>query len=690
MYRLGVDIGGTFTDLVLFDPRTGELIREKLLTPDTDLSEAVLEGVRSLLEKSGVSTDRILNAIHGTTLVANTIIERNGALTGLITTRGFRDALEIGREGRYDIYDLFLELPKPLVPRHLRVEVTERLDPNGVVLVPLEEEDLRGALDRLIQEGVKAVAVSLIHAFRNPEHERRIKARLERIQPDLSVSISSEVVPEIREYERTSTTTANAYVQPVVSRYLNGLEDRLTELGIKGRLYVLLSDAGLATCETASAFPVRLVESGPAGGVLAGLHYGQQSGGDHIFTFDMGGTTAKTALIDRGEPLLVNQTEVARIYRFKKGSGLPLKVPVVEMIEIGAGGGSIARVDGMGLLKVGPNSAGAHPGPACYDFGGRDPTVTDADLALGYLNPDFFLGGRMGLRLDLAVDAIKRIVAGPLNLTPKRAAWGIHQIVNEGMANAARIHAVERGRDVHTYTLVATGGAGPVHACGVAERLRMKTIVFPVGAGVASSFGFLLAPVAFDFVKTFLGRLHDLDVGVISGLYREMEETGRDTLIQAGVKPGEIRFLRTADLRYVGQGSEVRCPIPTGEVPLDFQKVYQAAFEDEYRRLYGRICHDVDVEAVNWRLRAIGPKPDVHSPPVRVSGTGEAIKGYREVCFREEEGFISCPVYDRYEIPQGSELPGPAVVEERESTVLLLPDWNARMNEYGSLVAQKG
>ncbi len=690
MYRLGVDIGGTFTDLVLFDQRTGELIREKLLTPDTDLSEAVLEGVRSLLKKSGVSTDQILNAIHGTTLVANTIIERNGALTGLITTKGFRDALEIGREGRYDIYDLFLELPKPLVPRHLRVEVTERLDPNGVVLIPLEEEDLRGAVDRLIQEGVKAVAVSLIHAFRNPEHEKRIKARLERIQPDLSVSISSEVVPEIREYERTSTTTANAYVQPVVSRYLNGLEDRLSELGLKGRLYVLLSDAGLATCETASAFPVRLVESGPAGGVLAGLHYGQQCGGDHIFTFDMGGTTAKTALIDRGEPFLVNQTEVARIYRFKKGSGLPLKVPVVEMIEIGAGGGSIARVDGMGLLRVGPNSAGAHPGPACYGFGGGDPTVTDADLALGYLNPDFFLGGRMGLRLDLAVDAIERVVAGSLNLTLKRAAWGIHQIVNEGMANAARIHAVERGRDVHAYTLVATGGAGPVHACGVAERLRMKTVVFPVGAGVASSFGFLLAPVAFDFVKTFLGRLYDLDVGVISGLYREMEETGRDTLIQAGVKLGEIRFLRTADLRYVGQGSEVRCPIPPGEVPLDFQKVYQAAFEDEYRRLYGRICPDMDVEAVNWRLRATGPKPDVHSPGVRVSGSGGTIKGYREVCFREEEGFISCPVYDRYEIPQGSELPGPAVVEERESTVLLLPGWNARMNEYGSLVAQKG
>ena len=690
MYRLGVDIGGTFIDLVLFDQRTGELIREKLLTPDTDLSEAVLEGVRSLLEKSGVSTDQILNAIHGTTLVANTIIERNGALTGLITTKGFRDALEIGREGRYDIYDLFLELPKPLVPRHLRVEVTERLDPNGVVLIPLEEEDLRGAVDRLIQEGVKAVAVSLIHAFRNPEHEKRIKARLERIQPDLSVSISSEVVPEIREYERTSTTTANAYVQPVVSRYLNGLEDRLSELGLKGRLYVLLSDAGLATCETASAFPVRLVESGPAGGVLAGLHYGQQCGGDHIFTFDMGGTTAKTALIDRGEPFLVNQTEVARIYRFKKGSGLPLKVPVVEMIEIGAGGGSIARVDGMGLLRVGPNSAGAHPGPACYGFGGGDPTVTDADLVLGYLNPDFFLGGRMGLRLDLAVDAIERVVARPLNLTLKRAAWGIHQIVNEGMANAARIHAVERGRDVHAYTLVATGGAGPVHACGVAERLRMKTVVFPVGAGVASSFGFLLAPVAFDFVKTFLGRLNDLDEGVISGLYREMEETGRDTLIQAGVKLGEIRFLRTADLRYVGQGSEVRCPIPLGEVPLDFQKVYQAAFEDEYRRLYGRICPDVDVEAVNWRLRATGPKPDVHSPGVRVSDSGETIKGYREVCFREEEGFISCPVYDRYEIPQGSELPGPAVVEERESTVLLLPGWNARMNEYGSLVAQKG
>ncbi len=688
MYRLGIDIGGTFTDLVLLDERTGELTREKVLTQQSDPAEAVVEGVQALLAGSGVSPGQITNAIHGTTLVSNTIIERKGAPTGLITTRGFRDALEIGREGRYDLYDLFLELPRPLVPRHLRLEVTERLDPLGEVLLPLDEGDVQKAVEHLRQEGVKAVAVCLLHAFRNPDHERRIKARIAETCPDVAISLSSEVVPEIREYERTSTTTANAYVQPVVSRYLSLLEGRLSDLGLGGRLYVILSDGGLATCQTASAFPVRLVESGPAGGVLAGLHYGQKSGAGGILTFDMGGTTAKTALIDGGEPRVVSQTEVARIYRFKKGSGLPLKVPVVEMIEIGAGGGSIARIDGMGLLKVGPDSAGAHPGPACYGFGGDAPTVTDADLVLGYLNPDYFLGGRMGLDVSRAREAILQGVAKPLNVSLDRAAWGIHQIVNEGMAGAARIHAVERGRDIRAYTLVATGGAGPVHACGVAERLNIRRVVFPVGAGVASSFGFLLAPVAFDFVHTHMGRLAELRIEEIASLYRGMEETGAATLREAGVPPDQVRFLRTADLRYAGQGSEVTCPIPPGDLPADFEAAFRAAFEDAYRRLYGRTCPGVPVEAVNWRLRATGPRPEVRAlsaPPA----SGPALKDRRNVCFREAEGYVPCPVYNRYALGSGFELRGPAIIEERESTVVLPPSWSARVDDDGSLVAER-
>ncbi len=688
MYRLGIDIGGTFTDLVLLNERTGELTREKVLTQQSDPAEAVVEGVRALLSGSGVSADRITNAIHGTTLVANTIIERKGALTGLITTQGFRDALEIGREGRYDIYDLFLELPKPLVPRRLRLEVAERLDHLGGVLLPLDEEDVQRAVERLRQEGAQAVAVCLLHAFRNPDHERRIQARLAKACPDAAVSLSSEVVPEIREYERTSTTAANAYVQPVVSRYLSLLEARLPDLGLGGRLYVLLSDAGLATCQTARAFPVRLVESGPAGGVLAGLHYGQKGGAERLLTFDMGGTTAKTALVDGGEPTVAGQTEVARVYRFKKGSGLPLKVPVVEMIEIGAGGGSIARIDGLGLLKVGPDSAGAHPGPACYGFGGDAPTVTDADLALGYLNPDYFLGGRMRLSVERAREAIRRGVADPLYVPLDRAAWGIHQIVNEGMAGAARIHAVERGRDIRAYTLVATGGAGPVHACGVAERLGIRSIVFPIGAGVASSFGFLLAPVAFDFVRTHMGRLTELKIEEIASLYRDMEETGAATLRDAGVPPDRIRFLRAADLRYAGQGSEVTCPIPPGDLPADLVDAFRASFEDAYRRLYGRTCPGVPVEAVNWRLRATGPRPEAPSlfaPP----SSGPALKGRRPVCFREEEGHVPCPVYDRYALSPGFDLRGPAVIEERESTVVLPPSWSGRVDDYGSLVAEK-
>src|SRR5258707_2910919 len=481
--RIGVDIGGTFTDLVWVDETTGAVRVGKLLTTPKDPSQAVEEGVVTLLHEAGAATTAVRALIHGTTLATNALIERKGARVGLLTTAGFRDAIEIGREGRYDMYDLFIDPPVPLVPRQLRVEVAERVQADGSVLRPLDEAQARAAVTQLGALGVEAIAICLLHAYRNPTHERALARLCAELMPGVPVSCSSDVVPEIREYERTSTPPANVYVMPLMSRYLDDLERKLQGLGIPGRLYVMMSAGGIGTPETAKRVPIRLVESGPAAGALAAARMARQGGMDRVLSFDMGGTTAKACVIDRGEPLLAREFDVARADGFKKGSGLPIRVPVVELIEIGAGGGSIARVDRMGLLKVGPDSAGADPGPACYGLGGREPTVTDADLLLGYLDADFFLGRRMRLDVEAARRAIETRVAQPLGLTVTEAAWGLHRVVNENMAAAARVHGIERGKDLRGYPLFAFGGAGPVHAWQVGRILRVPRRVLPPRAG---------------------------------------------------------------------------------------------------------------------------------------------------------------------------------------------------------------
>ncbi|MGH8071706.1 MAG: hydantoinase/oxoprolinase family protein [Candidatus Entotheonellia bacterium] len=687
-YRAGVDIGGTFTDLLLLDEHTGEMIIGKILTTPGDPSVAVIHGLQALLAERHLDPAAISATIHGTTLITNAIIERKGAKTGLITTQGFRDALEIGREKRYDIYDIFLENPEPLVPRVLRREVAERLDETGRILVPLNRMQVLDVVQDLLRHGVEALAIVLLHSFRNPAHERIIREVVESEFPSLTLSLSSDVMPEIREFERTSTTVANVYVKPIARRYLNKLRADVQQLGFRGDLYIMLSNGGITTCETASEYPIRLIESGPAAGALAASFYSQLKGLDHVISFDMGGTTAKICVVDQGQPMVTTEFEVARVYRFKKGSGLPVKVPVIEMIEIGAGGGSIARIDELGLLKVGPDSAGADPGPACYGLGGGEPTVTDADLILGYLDPHYFLGGKMTLDRARAEEAIRKRIAEPLGVDLTRAAWGIHHVVNENMANAARIHLVERGRDQRRYSLIAFGGAGPVHAYQVAEKLKLRQIVCPPAAGVISAFGFLVAPMAFDFVQTYLTTLRGIDFAHLNIIFEEMETRGRDLLRQAGVPEAAMTVARSADMRYLHQGFEINVPVARGQLsPADIPRL-QANFDQAYERMYKRLNPGVDVEALNWRVIVAGPRPTIRVQQTDHQPTpAEATrKGERPAYFAETSGYLDCPVYDRYQLAPGTVLRGPAIIEERESTVVVGPGARVEVDTYQNAV----
>ena len=688
--RIGVDIGGTFTDLVWVDETTGAVRVGKLLTTPKDPSQAVEEGVVTLLHEAGAGAGAVRALIHGTTLATNALIERKGARVGLLATAGFRDAVEIGREGRYDMYDLFIDPPVPLVPRQLRVEVTERVLADGSVLRPLDPVQARAAIAELGTLGVEAIAICLLHAYRNPVHERALAALCAEILPGVPVSCSSDVVPEIREYERTSTTTANVYVMPLMARYLDDLERKLQELGVPGRLYVMMSAGGIATPETAKRVPIRLVESGPAAGALAAARSARQVGLDRLLSFDMGGTTAKACVIDRGEPLLAREFEVARADRFKKGSGLPIRVPVVELIEIGAGGGSVARVDRMGLLKVGPDSAGADPGPACYGAGGQEPTVTDADLLLGYLDADFFLGGRMRLDVEAARRAIETRVAQPMGLGVIEAAWGIHRVVNENMAAAARVHGIERGKDLRGYPLFAFGGAGPVHAWQVGRILRVPRVLVPYGAGALSAYGLLAAPLAFDFVRTAPQRLTAADWELINRLFQEMETEGRRILRGAGVPDAEVTVRRSAEMRYFGQGHEVDVAIPTGILTQASLAPITSSFETAYRLLYSRTPMGVPLEALNWRAVVSGPPPDLTITSGLETGaaTAPTAKKHRAAYFPEAGGYVETPVYDRYRLDPGARLAGPAIVEERESTTVIGPGALISVDAHRNLVAE--
>jgi N-methylhydantoinase A len=681
--RVGVDIGGTFTDLILVDDATGSFTVAKALTTPDDPSRAVETVLVDALTRAGVGAADLDQIIHGTTLVTNAIIERKGARTALLATAGFRDAIEIGREARFELYDIDLELPEPMVPRYLRFDVPQRTLADGSTVEELDVAYLERLAIELDEAGVEAVAIAFLHSYADPTAERAARAVVERVAPRLRVSISSDVVPEIREFERTSTTIANVYVQGRTERYLTELQARLARLGFAGAFRLMLSGGGIATPATAMRFPVRLLESGPAAGALAAAYHGRAAAIDDLLSFDLGGTTAKFAVIAGGRPLLSGEFEVDRRYRFKKGSGLPVKIQVIEMIEIGAGGGSIARVDSLGLLRVGPDSAGADPGPVAYASGGTEPTVTDADLVLGYLDPAFFLGGRMSLDVDGAREAIRRQVAGPLGLTLEEAAWGIHQAVNEGMANAARVHVLERGKDPRSLPVFVFGGAGPVHGFRVARALGSPRLIAPFGAGVMSTVGFLVAPLAFDFVRSWPAPLDTLDWSHAETILAEMERDGAAVLADSGVDGGDVTHVREADIRYQGQGHEIRVVLP---VARDVAAIREA-FEAEYRRLYDRLGPEgVPLEIISWRVRSSGPQPALD---LRVAGEpGEARKGTRRAYMPELGGMIAVAVYDRYRLAPGARFAGPAIVEERESTVVIGPDALCSIDERWNLVVE--
>ncbi|MCY3798050.1 MAG: hydantoinase/oxoprolinase family protein [Chloroflexi bacterium] len=683
-----VDIGGTFTDLVALEPDSGAIHVEKLLTTYPDPSRAVLEGLQNLLKSNNLSPKSIRYVVHGTTLITNTIIERAGAKTALLTTAGFRDAVEIGNEGRYDMYDLALKKPPPLAERRLRFDVTERMLADGRVWRPLDEMRLRKICAALRAEGIEAVAICFLHAYTNPAHELAALAIVREELPTVSISASHQVAPGMREYPRASTTIANAYVQPITERYLERVASGLKDRDIDAPLNIMLSSGGTTTVAAARAFPVRLVESGPAGGALAGLYWGRLLGQKDVLAFDMGGTTAKAALTRDGELAISHQSEVAHVHRFKRGSGLPLMAPMIEMIEIGAGGGSIARLNALGLPAVGPQSAGSAPGPAAYGNGGSEPTVTDADLLLGYLNPDYFAGGSIKLDAEAARASFTELSAA-LELSLERMAWGVHQLVNENMAAAARVHAAERGLEIRRYCMVATGGAGPVHACGVAGGLGISRVIVPPLAGVGSAFGFLTAPIAFDFTRSYVAKLSELDLCELNGILQSLEREGRRIVEAAGVPASEIIVRLNIDMRYVGQGYEVRAPFPME--PLNEKHVgkMQRAFESVYRAFYGQLAEGVPIEAVNWRVLISGPTPDIESAPTRASQPqrlDDAPVAWRPVRFAPDQAPQKTPVYRREELMQAWSAEGPLIIEEAASTTVVLPGWSAQVAEGGCLL----
>ena len=686
-YRVGCDIGGTFTDFVVLDVPTGTLSLEKRLTTADDPSRGVLEGVADLGSRLLGLAGATEIFIHGTTLVINLIVERKGSSTALITTHGFRDVLEMRNEQRYDKYNLFQEYPEPLVPRHLRIGLQERTHASGRALRSIDTDEVRHVARRLVGEGVESVAVAFLHAYANPAHEEQTARILAETAPSIAVSLSHQVLPKIKEYDRFSTTVANAYVKPLVKRYLEALEFGLRKAGYDGRMYLMNSHGGLTTTATARELPVRIVESGPAGGVIASRFYGQLVGERDLLSFDMGGTTAKACLIRDGVIATTSQYEVARMHRFKPGSGLPLYVPTVDMVEIGAGGGSIAFRNRLGLVQVGPTSAGAHPGPACYDAGGTEPTITDVDLLLGYLSSDYFLGGRMSLNAHAARSAVQDRLARPLDTAPEVVIWGVHELANQYMASAIKSYLLERGQDPAVLSMVAYGGAGPVHAYGVARKVGIRRVLVPPAAGVMSALGFLMASPALEFTRTYKAPLKELDPHAIKRVFALMREEAAE-LLSGSSEP--ILYRMGADMRYIGQGYEIDVPL-SGErlTDLSFTNL-QAAFEARYRTLYERTNINAEVELINLRLLAALPRLSYTPAPILAGADPvAALKHYRPVRF-DSDGIVPCPVYERSRLPAGVQIKGPAIVEEAECTTVCGPHGSVKVDHYGILHMEIG
>lgn len=698
-WRLAVDIGGTFTDFVLLNASDGEVVTEKVLTTPESPLEAVRRGIGAVLEKArekvSVSPAEITAPIvHATTLVTNALIEGRTARAGLVTTKGFGDTLLIRDEHRYDMYDLQIEFAEPPIPRERTVEIDERTlaasGGGGEVLRTPSSDELDEAAAQLREMGVEAVAICFLHSYVNGHNERVCAEHLRRAL-GVPVCVSSDISPQIREFPRMCTTAANAATMPVIGPYLAELEAWLKTEGFGGEPLMMLSNGGVVSAKDAALAPVRLVESGPAAGAHSGAWFAKRMDEPKLLCFDMGGTTAKSCLLHDFAPDLTTTLEVARIYRFKHGSGLPLTIPSIDLVEIGAGGGSIARADNLGLLKVGPESSGAEPGPACYAQGGTDPTVTDADVLLGLISPTAFLGGDMALDASLAEEAAAKL-AGDLGLSVSDVAAGIHEVVNQNMAAAARMHAVEKGTDLRGTPLIAFGGAGPVHACGVAELLEAPKIVFPRNAGVLSSFGALISPVQYDLARSMPRLLGEINPAERDDMLGEMRERGREVLADAGVPAEKVRFRCGIDMRYAGQGNEFTVWMDeswTSESEAAKEAAITSGFEESYKRIYGMTIPGLPIELVTWRLRAWAD-PDVVEPlPLkRTADAAPRPSHERPVTFARGEATTATPVFRRADLQPGDALAGPAIVEERETTVVLRPGWQAKVAEDGSIVAE--
>ena len=689
-YRLGVDIGGTFTDIALIDEATGQIYTGKVSSTPQDPSGGFMEAVQRLLAKQQIAAQAVAYIVHGTTVATNAIIEGKVAPTGFITTEGFRDMLEIARQIRPTLYDLQFEKPRPLVPRHRCFGVPERLDAQGQVLTPLDEDALRQVAGKLRDEGVESIAVCFLHAYANPTHERRAGEIIAEVFPEAVVSLSAEVAPEFREYLRASTTVINSCIRPVVARYLQRIEDRLAQAGIAAELLVMQSSGGVYTFAAARQKPVYMVESGPAAGVIAAAHLGQARGYDQVISFDMGGTTAKAGLIQGGTPNVTKDYEVGTTAQSgvgaTRGAGYPIRTPVIDLVEIGAGGGSIAWVDPGGILRVGPQSAGADPGPACYGQGGTRPTVTDANLVLGRLNPSYFLGGEIALDPTAAQRAIEQHCAQPLGMDLVEAAHGIVEIANTAMVNALRLVSVQRGYDPRDFALVAFGGAGPAHANRLAALTDIPVAIIPQSPGTASALGLLVTDLKHDYATTLIQRLDQVVPHALEQTFRELEAQGRETLGREGMAEAAMEFRRQADLRYVGQSHELTLPLTTEALgPAQLEQLLEQ-FHRTHDRAYGFSAPGEDVELVSVRLSAIGQIAKPALAPLAKAAKEATAKGQRPVYFAENEGYVDCPVYDRYALGAGAMVQGPAIVEEIDSTTVVHPQYQVRIDDFGQMV----
>ncbi|MBV2144895.1 hydantoinase/oxoprolinase family protein [Falsochrobactrum sp. TDYN1] len=684
LIRVGVDIGGTFTDVAL---EVGEeaLYSIKVLTDYSFPEAAIVKGVKQVCDTAGIQLGNIDTIIHGTTLATNALIERKGAKTAFITTKGFRDVIEMRTESRFEQYDLNITLPAPLVPRNERFVLDERIGADGKILKPLDFAEVDLLCDQIISAGYESVAIGFIHSYLNGAHEKHVRDCLLAKKPELSVSISSEVSPQMREFQRFNTVCANAFVKPLMASYLNRLVGRLRSEGTNCPVFMIHSGGGIISIDSAIKFPVRLLESGPAGGAIFAAHVATRYGLDRVVSYDMGGTTAKICLIEGQVPKTSKSFEVARTYRFKKGSGMPISIPVIEMVEIGAGGGSIASVDSMRQIRIGPHSAGSEPGPACYGRGGEKPTVTDADVLLGRLDPDSFAGGAIKLSRDASEGAMAQEITSKLNIDDVTAAYGISEVVDENMSNAARMHAVENGKELADFTMIAFGGAAPLHAARLCEKLGIDQLIIPPGAGVGSAIGFLRAPFGFESVRSAYSRLSRFDARRINEVIGELADEAT-SFVRSGAPEAVPDLECTAYMRYVGQGWEVPVTIEVRSYSNADEGHFRRAFDESYQRFFGRIIDGLDVEIVSWSLRASSRVV----PPESVDGTPKTapakVSGVRQMFDAQEGKFQQAVIVARADMKPGDWVSGPAIITERETSTIVTASREVIMQADGCLL----